>query len=99
MSTDRVRIVLVEPLYGGNVGSVCRAMANTGVSDLVLVGKHNLDLAEACKMACHAGDLLAARREVATLEEAVSDCVAVAGTTARRGLYRQHAKTPRECSA
>ena len=28
-----VRIVLVGPLYGGNIGAVCRAMDNMGLSD------------------------------------------------------------------
>ena len=91
------RIVLVEPLYSGNVGSVCRAMANMGVRDLVLVAPQIVDgWEEGERLACHATDLLQSRREVATLAEAVGDCVAVAGTTARLGLYRQHVRTPRE---
>ena len=32
-----LRVVLVEPLYEGNVGAVCRAMKNFGFSDLVLI--------------------------------------------------------------
>jgi TrmH family RNA methyltransferase len=93
---DRIRIVLVGPLYGGNVGSVCRAMANTGLSDLVLVAPPGLDMEEARKMAVSAGNILDARREVATLAEAVADCGLVMGATARIGLYRQHAASPRE---
>lgn len=96
MSTAGLRIVLVEPLYGGNVGSVCRAMVNMGASDLVIVGERNLNVPEARKMACHAKDVLMSRRRVGSLQEAIGDCVAVAGTTARKGLYRQHAQTPRE---
>ena len=91
------RIVLVEPLYSGNVGSVCRAMANMGVRDLVLVAPQIVDgWEEGERLACHARDLLEGRREVATLEEAIGDCVAVVGATARLGLYRQHVRTPRE---
>jgi TrmH family RNA methyltransferase len=93
---DRIRIVLVAPLYGGNVGSVCRAMANTGLTDLVLVAPQTIDMEEARKMAVNAGAILEARREVATLAEAVADCGLVMGATARIGLYRQHAVTPRE---
>jgi TrmH family RNA methyltransferase len=93
---DNVRVVLVAPLYGGNVGSVCRAMANMGISDLVLVAPRGIDLNEARMMACHAGRLLDGRREVATLAEAVADCGLVMGTSARGGLYRQHARPPRE---
>jgi tRNA/rRNA methyltransferase len=39
---------------------------------------------------------MSAREEYATFEEAVADCVAVVGTTARGGMYRQHVKSPRE---
>lgn len=63
-----IRIVLVGPLYGGNVGSVCRAMANTGLSDLTLVAPAaTLDYDEARMMAVAAGNILESRREVATL--------------------------------
>ena len=50
-------------------------------------------------MAVHATDIMDARIEFPTLEDAVADCVAVVGTTAREGLYRQHVKTPRDCAA
>ena len=94
---DNIRIVLVGTLYSGNVGSVCRAMANMGVSDLVLAGPRICDdWSEAARMAVHATGILEARRETATLAEAVADCAFVAGTTARGGLYRQHVKAPRE---
>ena len=92
-----IRVVLVGTLYHGNVGSACRAMANMGVKELVLAGPRLCDDAgEAARMAVHATDILTARREVASLAEAVSDCAFVVGTTARGGLYRQHVKTPRE---
>jgi len=94
---DNIRIVLVGTLYSGNVGSVCRAMANMGLRDLVLAGPQICDdWAEAARMAVHATGILEARREVPTLAEAVADCAFVVGTTARGGLYRQHVKTPRE---
>ncbi len=96
MNLDNIRIVLVGPLYGGNVGSVCRAMANTGLSDLAIVAERRLNMDEARMMACHATDILDARSTHDTLEEAVQDCGIVMGTSARTGLYRQHAKTPRE---
>ncbi len=96
MGLERIRVVLRSPLYGGNVGAVCRAMANMGLSDLVLAAPRPLDLDEARMMACHARGLLEARREFATLAEAVADCGLVMGTSARDGLYRQHARTPRE---
>lgn len=92
-----IRVVLVGTLYSGNVGSVCRAMANMGIRDLVLAAPRICDdWKEAERLAVHAGDILAACRRTETLEEAVADCAAVVGTTARGGLYRQHVLPPRE---
>ncbi len=96
MGMENIRIVLVEPLYGGNVGSVCRAMANMGLSTLTLVKPPSLDIGEARQMACHALHVLEGRLECNTLAEALADCVLAIGTSAREGLYRQHARTPRE---
>ncbi len=96
MSIANVRIVLVGPLYGGNVGSVCRAMANMGLSDLALVQARNLDMNEARMMAVHAVGVLDGRTEHESLAAATADCGLIIGTSARPGLYRQHARTPRE---
>lgn len=96
LSLDNIRIVMVHPLYGGNVGSVCRAMANMGFSDLALVNPQRLNMDDARMMACHAAAILEERSEFTSLAEAVADCGIVMGATARTGLYRQHAKTPRE---
>ena len=98
--TSNLRVILVSPLYGGNVGSVCRAMANMGASDLWLVAPRVTDREwkEAETMAVHAGGILESRHTVATLAEAVADCAAVVGTSAREGLYRQHHRTPREAA-
>lgn len=96
LNLDNIRIVMAGPLYGGNVGAVCRAMANMGLRDLAIAAPRPLDMVEARKMACHAADILDARREHPTLADAVADCSLVFGTTARRGLYRAHARTPRE---
>lgn len=94
---ENIRVVLVGTLYGGNIGSACRALSNMGIRHLRLVSPDvGVDWQEAEKMAVHAKDVLAARETFATLDEAVADCVAVVGTTARRGLYRQHALGPRE---
>ncbi len=93
---NNIRIVLVGPLYGGNIGSVCRAMANMALSDLALVAPRATNMDEARMMACHAGHVLEGRREFTTLAEAVADCGLVMGATARCGLYRQHARTPRD---
>ena len=96
VSLDNIRIVLKSPIYGGNVGSVCRAMANMGFSDLAIAAPRPFNLDEARMMACHATDILDNRTEYPTLAGAVADCTTVMGTSARMGLYRQHARSPRE---
>ncbi len=97
---DNIRVVLVGTLYTGNVGSSCRAMANMGIRHLRLAAP-NLQNSweEGERMAVHATDVMNSREEFATFEEAVADCIAVVGTTAREGLYRQHVKAPRDCAA
>ncbi|UEC43345.1 MAG: Putative RNA methyltransferase [Methanothrix sp.] len=96
----RLSVVLVEPLYEGNVGSVARAMKNFGFSDLVLVrpcyiGEFGL------AMASHARDLMEGARAVESLEEAVAGADLVVGTTGVRGRstdrhLRVPSLTPRE---
>ena len=93
---SRIRVVLVSPIYGGNVGSVCRAMGNMGLSDLAIAAPRPLQMGDARAMACAAGDILEARREFPDLASAVADCGLVMGATARPGLYRSHSRTPRE---
>lgn len=92
---DNIRIVLAAPIYGGNIGAICRAMANTGLCDLVIAAPREVNLQEARNMACSAWDIFERRREFPSLAEAVADCGLVVGTTARLGLYRAHALTPR----
>ena len=97
---DNIRVVLTGTLYTGNVGSSCRAMANMGLRHLRLAApnlQNSWDEGE--RLAVHATDILKNREEFATFEEAVADCVAVVGTTAREGLYRQHVKAPRDCAS
>ena len=78
---DNIRIVLVNPVYGGNVGSACRAMMNMGLSQLVLVDpRPGMNMEDAAQMACHAGQILANRKVFDTTAEAVADCTLVVGT-------------------
>ena len=96
MNLDNIRIVLTRPLYGGNVGSVCRAMMNMGLSDLAVVSPSlGLHEVEVRKMSLHAVELYHQRSDFQTLAEAVADCHVVAGATARGGLYRAHSRTLR----
>ena len=97
MGLKNIRVVLVNPLYASNVGAVCRAMNNMGLSDLALVAPRADANSDDAKMwSCHANNILRKRREFSTLAKAVADCGLVAGTTARPGLYRGHIRTPRD---
>ena len=65
-----LRVVLVEPLYEGNVGSVARAMKNFGFHDLALVNPCKIE-DYGCAMASHARDVLQMSRSFSTLAEAL----------------------------
>ena len=95
MTIDRIRIVLVRPREAQNVGAAARAMKNMGLGNLVLVDPPPLDEARAATLAVHAGDVLAARRDVATLADALADCGLVVGTSGRPTALRDGAATPR----
>ena len=94
---DNIHIVLVNPINPGNVGAVCRCMANCGISHLVIAeGSHTIDTEECRKRAMHAESIFLQRQEFATLPEAIADCSVIAGTSAREGLYRAHSQTIRQ---
>lgn len=94
-----IRVVLVEPKYGGNVGAVARAMANFGVEDLVLVGPVALD-EEASRRAMHGRGILQAARIVPDLDAALREVDFVAGTsgitTESEKRFARISVTPRE---
>lgn len=83
MSLDRIRIVLVAPSHGGNIGGCARAMKTMGLTRLVLVTPKEFPSEEADARAAGAEDVLARARVCASLEEAVGDCELVIGTSAR----------------
>ena len=94
---DNIRIVLVNPMFGGNLGSICRAMNNNGITDLAVVDpRPDMDMDEARKFSCNARAQLEARKEYATFADAIADCTVVAATSARTGFYRDTAYSPRE---
>lgn len=91
------RVVMVEPIYGFNVGAACRAMMNMGLSDLAIVNpRPEFREEDARKWAYHAKSIWIKHKACATLTEAVADCGMIAGATARQGLYRGHVQSARE---
>lgn len=78
-----LRVVLLGPRRGSNVGAACRAIKNMGAGALFVVGGE-YDRGEARRTAVHAADVFDACTEAATFEDAVADCALVVGTTSRQ---------------
>lgn len=81
---QKLVVVLVQPLFPGNVGAVARAMANFGLRELVLVDPPAFDFDRARWRAAGARWLLEHARVVGTVAEAVADCDIAVGCTARK---------------
>ncbi len=97
--TNGIAIVLVEPQNPGNVGMVCRAMKNMGLSRLRLVNPCRLDHPDAAKFAVSAKDMLEHAEVFPTLAAALADTPLSVATTRRHGKYRQEIFTPDEVAA
>lgn len=93
---DYIRVVLIQPTHPGNIGAAARAMANMGISQLVLVDPVDFPSPVATARAAGADDLLEGAQVVATLDEAIADCTLVIGSTARSRSIQWPEKTPRE---
>lgn len=77
-------VVLVRPTEEGNVGATARAMANTGLSRLVLVEPAPAIGKVARAFAVGAGEILDRVGRVGSLGEALASCRLVVGTTSTR---------------
>jgi len=92
-------VVLVEPHYAGNIGSVARLVKNFGIHQLYLVNPRAYHLSdEAFQWAVHAKDVLERAVVVKSLEEAIKDASVAVGTTAKyyEKLVRRTPVTPRK---
>ena len=78
----RFAVILVRPDSSENIGLAARGMANTGFSDLRIVGIDRLE-PPAWRTAVHAEALIESARLFPTLAEAVADRQIVLGSTAR----------------
>jgi len=94
---DSVRIVLVNTSDCRNIGSAARAMKTMGLSQLVLVDPIEMPNGQAQALSAGASDVLANAKVVNTLEEAISDCGLVVGTSARSRTLPWPMLDPREC--
>lgn len=95
-----ISVVLVRPLFAGNLGSVARAMKNMGLKDLRLVEpKADKSELDARKMAAHAQDLLKKAKIFPDLKSAIHGFDLIVGTSRRKGKERGNWSTPREFAA
>jgi TrmH family RNA methyltransferase len=85
---SNIEVILVGTLNSGNVGSASRAMANMGLSSLILVSPRCKIDAQSYALATHGDDILRSARTFVSLREALADAVYVFGTTARSRRWR-----------
>lgn len=85
----RLRVVLVHPLYEGNIGHVARAIMNFDAAELALVGGPRLTDAGRDR-AVHAQAILDDALRVPSVAAAIADCDLSVGFTARMGDRESH---------
>ena len=89
MVLSDIMIILCRASEPGNVGAVCRAMKNMGLSQLRMAAPGPMDETPLLARAIHAEDVWRGARFFDTLADAVADCSLVIGTTRRRGKRRK----------
>jgi len=99
-SVSPPRIVLVEPQLGENIGAAARAMANCGLSDLMLVQPREAwPNSRARTMAAGATAVVDSARLAGDVAGAVADLHRVYATTARPREIAARVLTPRAAAA
>lgn len=93
----KIRIVLVNTSHPGNIGATARAMKNMGLSSLYLVEPKQYQSLEAIQRSAGALDILDNAVVVSDLNQALSGCVWVAGTSARLRTIEWPIFEPAEC--
>lgn len=96
---SRVRLVLDEPQDPVNIAATVRAMKNMGVTTLRLVRPVAYDRSRIERVAHDTRDVAERIEHYDTLDDALGDCVFVAGFTARRRSAKWRLAAPREAAA
>ena len=96
---DNLKVVLFETQDVVNVAGTVRAMKNMGVSSLRLVrpAEYNPNFVQQVAHGTH--DVAAGIRHFESLDEALADCVRVAGFTARRRAANRAVADPEQAAA
>jgi TrmH family RNA methyltransferase len=100
MSFDNIRIVLSRPTHPGNIGAVARAMKNMQLQRLVLLAPEaDHQDPDAIARAAGAEDILRQATLCASLDDALTGCRLVLGTSARERTIAWPLLSPREAAA
>lgn len=73
-------VILIKPLYQGNVGAIARAMANFDLSNLIIIGSFNVEEEARCR-AKHANHILDNIRVCNSLNDLKDDFDLLVATT------------------
>jgi TrmH family RNA methyltransferase len=96
---DDVHIVLYEPQDPVNIAGTVRAMKNMGLRSLRLVRPVAYEPERIEGVAHATRDIVASIRHFDALDDALADCVRVAGFSARRRAAKRERVGPREAAA
>jgi TrmH family RNA methyltransferase len=96
---DAACVVLFEPQDPINIAATVRAMKNMGVSELRLVRPVDYEPNRIEQIAHHTRDIVDRIRHFDSLDDALADCVRVAGFSGRRRAAKWPRVTPREAAA
>ena len=95
---NSVKVVLVGTTHPGNIGATARAMKNMGILDLALVEPKEFSSDVATFRSKAAKDILEKASVHTSLEEAISECELVVGTSVRGRTIPWPVLNPREAA-
>ncbi len=90
---NRFHIVLVEPIYDGNIGSAARVMKNFGFNNLALVNPPKIG-PEGRRNAMHARSVMAEARVFESFDDILGEYDFYVGTTAKVAGDANRVRTP-----
>lgn len=96
---DRIRVVLVETSFSGNIGSAARAMKTMGLKNMVLINPPDFMTNVAMARAAGAHGIMMNATVVTSLEAAVAPCHLVIGASARSRAIPWPLVNPRQAAS
>lgn len=99
MELDHIRIVLVETTHPGNIGAAARAMKVMGLSQLYLVRPRQFPDPEATARSSGAEDILQNAVICQSIEQAITNCDSIYGTSGRTRNLQWATLSPRKMAS